>query len=308
MAHVNSGSNTQKESDLVMASHYINPQSIWNLFYEIYDGNEYACAGAMGNMQVESGLYSDQAENLWNNLTGKSDEWLTENINNGTIDLAEFLKRDWWVNAYGFGYGLSQWTTSARRTKLWDFTMNQGLPIDSEVGQFNYIKWEWLNSESSYHRLLDYMQRVDNILDATIYYCNNYEVGSWTDARYTNAVNWYNTFATGGTGRYGISLTTSGNGTATVNPRRANAGDTITLTANPASGETLIDIIARLVSTGEYMAIAVITGSQTFPMPSDDLSIYVEFSGEPPTPPTPIGTTKKHRMPIWMYPSLRRRI
>ena len=57
-----------------MASHYVDPSAIWNLFMEIYDGNEYASAGAMGNMQWESGLYSDQAENKWNDMTGHSDE------------------------------------------------------------------------------------------------------------------------------------------------------------------------------------------------------------------------------------------
>ena len=151
------------------------------------------------------------------------------------------------------------------------------------------------------------MKNCNNIHDATKYYCDYYEVGSWTDTRETYARNWYNLFAGGG--QYPISLTTSGNGTATVSPRSANAGETVTLTCTPATGESLVDIVATLVSTGAYMAIAVVTGSQTFPMPNDGVNIYVEFTGqEPPPPPPPAGTYQRHRMPIWMYPSIRRRV
>lgn len=307
MAQENSGSSTQKESDLIMASHYVDPSAIWNLFMEIYGGNEYASAGAMGNMQWESGLYSDQAENKWNDMTGHSDEWLTEGINDGEITLEQFLQRSWYVNSYGFGYGLSQWTDSDRRTRLWNFTIGAGEPIDNYHCQFDYIRWEWLDDDSPYHSLLTYMKNCNNIHDATKYYCDYYEVGSWTDTRETYARNWYNLFAGGG--QYPISLTTSGNGTATVSPRSANAGETVTLTCTPATGESLVDIVATLVSTGAYMAIAVVTGSQTFPMPNDGVNIYVEFTGqEPPPPPPPAGTYQRHRMPIWMYPSIRRRV
>lgn len=308
MAQENNGKSTPS-GDNDMASHYINPQDIWNLFYAIFDGNEYACAGAMGNMQAESAFYSDNAENLWNNLTGETDEWLTQNINNGNINLSTFLQRSWWVNAYGFGYGLSQWTDTTRRTKLWEFTISQGLDIDSQQGQFNYITWEWTNSNSHYNQFLPYMKSVTNVYDATKYYLKHYEVGAWTDTRYTYALHWYNTFAGSGGGDYYISLIRTGNGEATVYPTTANAGDTITLTCTPASGESLIDIIATLISTGMSMAIAVTTGSQTFPMPADNLQIEVQFSGDtpPPVPPIP-KQSKRHHMPIWMYPSLRGRI
>ena len=288
-----------------MASHYINPRDIWDLFYVIYNGNEYACAGAMGNMQAESGLYSDNAENLWNQQTGYTDEWLTQNINNGTISLSEFLQRSWWVNAYGFGYGLSQWTDTTRRTRLWNYTIDAGLDIDSQQGQFNYIQWEWLNTNSPYHSLLNSMISKRNVYDATRYYCANYEVGTWSDARYRYALNWYDTFAGGSTGSYYVSLNVTGNGTAHVSPTIAEQGDTITLTVTPAIGEQLVTLDARLVSSGQSVALSFQTGTQTFPMPADDVEITVEFSGTTPTPPLPSTRIEERKMPIWMYLCLR---
>ena len=278
-----------------MASHYIDPQSIWNLFYIIYDGNEYACAGAMGNMQAESGLYSDNAENSWNSMTGHTDEWLTDGINNGTITESEFLQTAWYVNAYGFGYGLSQWTDRTRREKLWDYTIDRGLPIDSQQGQFDYITWEWTDATSHYNQFLSYMQSVTNVEDATRYYCKHYEVGAWNSDRLRYANEWYNAFAGGGGTDYYLTLSIAGNGNATVTPTRANQGDTITLYTEPNTGETLDDIIAQCITSGQIVALPVQSGYQTFTMPNDNVHIDVIFSGT--SPPHPTGRTK---MPIYM--------
>lgn len=285
-----------------MASHYINPQDIWNLFYTIYDGNEYACAGAMGNMQAESGLYSDNAENLWNQQTGHTDEWLTQGINDGTITLNDFLQTSWYVNRYGFGYGLSQWTDSSRRTKLWEFTIDQGLDIDSQLGQFNYITWEWTNTDSYYNQFLSYMKSCTTVEQATRYYCSHYEVGSWNSNRLTYAQNWYDTFAGQQHDEYYIDLQTIGNGSATVSPSHAQTGEQITLDVTPAIGETLIDIEGRMMGSGQAIALSVQTGTQYFSMPNGNMYIIVTFSGTSPIPP-PTHFTK---MPLYLMLRQRR--
>lgn len=295
--HASSGSSIVLGDN--MASHHVSEQKVWDFFVALFDGNEYAAAGACGNMQVESGLCSDNAENLWNQRTGHSDEWLTSNINDGTIDLTTFLQRSWWVNAYGFGYGLSQWTTSARRTMLWDRTITLGLDIDDEDAQLGYIQWEF--TDGPYSSVRTAMIAATSIEEATRIYCDRYEVGTWTTARLTNATHFYDTYATGDTRKF-ITVRTSGNGTAVANPNRANAGETIELTCTPATGESLLDIIGTTV-TGYSVALAVQL-YQTFPMPSESMYIDVEFTGTPPTPPTPTGIKRKG-MPIWMYPSLR---
>ena len=180
------------ESELTMASHYIQPREIWDLFMGIYANNEYAAAGAMGNMQEESGFYSDNAENKWNQEFGHSDEWLTERINDGRIDLQEFLKPEWWVNQWGFGYGLSQWTDTTRRTQLWNYTIGSGADIDDKQAQFSYIEWEWLSSQSSYNQYLNYMRNATSVSDACRYYCRYYERGSWNSRRLTYANHYTN--------------------------------------------------------------------------------------------------------------------
>ena len=279
-----------------MASHHASEQLVWDTFMSIFGGNEYAAAGACGNMQAESGLYSDNAENSWNSMTGHSDEWLTERINDGRIDLTEFLKRDWWVNAYGFGYGLSQWTDTTRRTRLWDWTITAGYDIDSVERQLAYITWEWTDSSSYYNRFLNDMKAMTSIEDATRYYCKHYEVGQWTSARLTYAERFYSTYATG---TMHISVSVAGNGIATVDDYFPQAGDTITLTCTPASGETLIDIEGRTIS-GYSVALDPTLLQQTFTMPNESIVIYVTFSGTPPTPV--ITANKRKHMPIWMYP------
>lgn len=285
-----------------MASHHVSEQKVWNFFMSIFGNNEYAAAGACGNMQHESGLFSDNAENAWNNLTGHSDEWLTQNINDGTIDLTEFLQRSWWVNSYGFGYGLSQWTDTTRRTMLWNRTRGVGLDIDNEDAQLNYIRWEFTDTSSYYNQFLQGMIDCTSVEEATRYYCANYEVGAWSSNRLTFANYFYNTYGSGATGDYRIFLTVDGNGTATVVPPTVNTGDTYDLTCTPASGETLLDIIAVETDTGMSVAIPVQTGTQTIPFnSSSDISIRVIFSGTPPTP----TRYDEHRMPIWMYPFMK---
>ena len=44
----------------------VSDQDIWNFFLNLFGGNEYAAAGACGNMQAESGFYSNNCENSWN--------------------------------------------------------------------------------------------------------------------------------------------------------------------------------------------------------------------------------------------------
>lgn len=296
-----------------MASHHVSEQKVWDFFVTLFNGNEYAAAGACGNMQHESGLYSDNAENSWNDMTGHSDEWLTERINNNltgespVVTLSEFLQESWYVNNYGFGYGLSQWTTSGRRTALWNRTISAGYDIDNEDKQLEYIQYEF--TEGAYSSVRTAMINATTIREATRIYCNRYEVGSYNTNRLTYAQYFYDTYAGGTTGEYHISVVVEGNGTAYVVPSYVNYDDTYDLTVLPASGESLVDIIAREVDTGMVVAITVQTGTQTIPMHSNsDIIITVTFTGDTPTPPTPTPTKKaKKGMPIWMYPMFKRR-
>lgn len=296
-----------------MASHHVSEQKVWDMFYALFNNNAMAAAGACGNMQWESGLYSDNAENLWNNTFCHSDEWLTERINNSIsstepyITLATFLQESWYVNAYGFGYGLSQWTTASRRTQLWNRTISIGLDIDDEDAQLNYIKDEF--TTGAYQNVRTEMIGATTVLEATQTYCRKYEGGSWDYRRYSDnngnkgALYFYKKYATDS---LSISLAVTGNGIASVSNYFPTYGEMVDLYAIPNQGETLNDIYARTV-TGDPMALSVVE-QQTFPMPAESIIIYISFSGStPPQPPTPTPAyTKRKHMPIWMYPLLRK--
>lgn len=293
-----------------MASHHVSEQKVWDFFMALFNGNERAAAGACGNMMHESGLYSDNAENSWEHLTGHTDEWLTQGINDGSISLSQFLQKSWYVNKYGFGYGLSQWTDETRRTLLWNRTKGQGLDIDDEDAQLAYINWEFTSPDSYYSQFRQGMIDCTTISQATHYYLDNYEVGAWNDDRLTYANYFYETY--GSSSGMVVILSVIGNGTASVSDYTPQPYDTITLTCTPATGETLIDIDAREISTGYSIAVQLITGSQPIPLQDKSISITVTFSGEtPPTPPEPPVPPLKqnylqNNMPIWMYPCFRK--
>ena len=289
-----------------MASNRISEQTVWDFFVALFNGNEYAAAGACGNMQSESGLYTDNCENSWNSLTGITDEEATQNCNDGTWDLDYFLydnttstdRSSWWVNSYGWGYGLSQWTTTSRRTRLWELTIGSGYDIDNGERQLLLIEEEF---NGAYSSVKESMINATSVEEATRIYCNSYEVGTWSDTRLTYANYFYETYAGSGTG-YLTTINVEGNGTATASPVRAEEGATVALTAVPNTGATFdgFTVISGGVSIDTPSLLQA-----TFVMGTSNVVIQANFSGGSPTP-TPTGDkTKKHKMPIWMYPSVR---
>ena len=305
----------------------ISDQDIWNFFLNLFGGNEYATAGACGNMQAESGFYSNNCENKWNNKTGISDEQATQKINSGEWDLNYFLYDNaspprytsWWVNNYGWGYGLSQWTDTTRRTRLWERTIGKGIPIDDIQAQLDYITWEF--TEGKWAGVRTTLSQVTSVDDAVQIYCNQYEGGTPNQSRYTNAHDFYNRFA-GGSSGYSIKITPHGNCNpfATLHLNEgidkqifyADAGTDIFIHANVGEGDYFQLWVADTPST---LVIDVPTGANTFfTMPASKVEITCQCTGEtptptpyPPVPPQPIYEPYKppHRMPIWMYPSLR---
>lgn len=301
----------------------ISDQDIWNFFLNLFGGNEYASAGACGNMQAESGFYTNNAENKWNDKTGHSDEWLTTRINNnltGTepkISLTEFLQRSWWVNGYGFGYGLSQWTDTQRRTILWNRTIDSGIPIDDTQAQLDYIKWEFTGGRWAGVRTA--LMQCTSVDQAVKIYCHDYEGGTPNQSRYTYAHDFYDRFAGQGTG-YPIRLHAQGN----CNPfATLHLNDTIDQQIF-YSDEGVDIFIHANVGEGDYFEvwtvdsggvnIDVVTSENTFfTMHANAVDITAHATGTtpepppyPPVPPVPIlYPNKRHHMPIWMYPTLR---
>ena len=101
-----------------------------------------------------------------------------------------------------------------------------------------------------------------------------------------------------------IDVIVEGNGTAYVSNSDPVDGETVTLTCDAATGETIDDVEAW-DSSAHPVAFAPVQ-SQSFVWYDSTyggaLTIKVTFSGTTPPKPT---TTKRKRMPIWMYPCLR---
>ena len=100
-----------------------------------------------------------------------------------------------------------------------------------------------------------------------------------------------------------ITVNYSGNGIAYVTDYDPAIGDIVTLYCIPAEGETLEDVYA--VDLGGHSIALGVVQEQSFEYNYDGMIITVEFSGTIPPQPT-TSTYVKHKMPIWMYPSLRR--
>lgn len=126
--------------------------------------------------------------------------------------------------------------------------------------------------------------------------------------RRSRARHWFNEFSGGG-GEYRVNVDITGNGTVTVIPRTANAGESVMLECLPNGEDILLDIYAT-DSQGQAFALQV-WELQYFTMPASNLLIRVTFTGEtpiPPEPPTPVfDRNERKHMPIWMYPSMRNR-
>ena len=104
-----------------------------------------------------------------------------------------------------------------------------------------------------------------------------------------------------------IDVVVVGNGYAYVSNSDPVDGETVTLTCDAATGETIDDVEAW-DSSAHPVAFAPVQ-TQSFVWYDSTyggaLTIKVTFSGStPPTPPT--STAKRKRMPIWMYPMFRK--
>ena len=308
----------------------VSDQDIWNFFLNLFGGNEYAAAGACGNMQAESGFYSNNCENSWNK-DHLSDEAATEKINSGEWDLNYFLYDSasppkyvgWWVNNYGWGYGLSQWTTTSRRTELWNRTRGQGLGIDDIQAQLNYIRDEFTGNASSgdWSGVRTAMINANSVDEAVSIYCRQYEGGTPVQARYTYAHDFYDRFAGHASG-FPITITANGNCRpyASLHLNEgidkqifyAEAGTDVFIHANVGDGDYFQLWVADYPPT---LNIDMVTGANTFfTMPASKVNITCQCTGETPEPPTPyppvppipiLNPIKRKRMPIWMYPCLR---
>lgn len=104
-----------------------------------------ACAAIMGNMQQESAFKPNNVEDRYHADTGKSDEYYTAAVDNGSYSRNDFM-RD---GGKAYGYGLCQWTFYSRKAGLYDFAKKRGVSIADEQMQIDWMMEEMHQSEYS---------------------------------------------------------------------------------------------------------------------------------------------------------------
>jgi N-acetylmuramoyl-L-alanine amidase len=113
-------------------------------FWKSKDLSDFAICGWLSNWGLESGFRSNNAQNSYMKKYGITDEEYTQRVDDGvwkTPDTNADFKTD------KIGYGLSQWTSSGRKTGLYDYIKSKGVSISDMDEQLNYANME-LNSKS----------------------------------------------------------------------------------------------------------------------------------------------------------------
>ena len=270
-----------------------------------YVNNPIGTVALMANLYAESNCSPNRLQgDVYGAPTYRSIDY-TNNVNDLSYTRAQFISDQ-------KGYGLAQWTIVARKTLYYDYAPIQSVGIGDINRGLGYLHAELRGDYASqgidYTNVLSACQNATNLHNCTDYVLDNFEnpaVPNYTEREQIADDLWTYFFGGGGSG-YSIYVTTVGNGSAFVVPTTVNTGDTYDLTVTPATGESLVDIVATEISTGQYIAIPVQTGTQTVPFNSaSNISIIVTFTGTPPIPPTPTLDIDEKHMPIWMYPFMR---
>lgn len=138
---------------------YKNDKLVWDmLMAEI--GNPYGVAGLMGNLNEESGLRSNNLQNSSNNRIGISDEQFTAEVDAG---IRPFVGNG--------GYGIAQWTSDGRQTKLEEKVHEKGVSIADLRTQVEFLIWEL---RTTYNLTLEVLKNAKSVEEAStrvlIYY------------------------------------------------------------------------------------------------------------------------------------------
>lgn len=282
---------------------------IWSYLKSISPFTDEGIAALMGNMWAESTCtpYACQPSRPKNIC-----EIYIEKVDNNVITRNQFINggcsSTGGYTSTQLGFGLVQWTASSRKQGLYDYIFPNYPSMDSHTIANIYYQLDYVVEELTNGGYTN----VGNVLSTShdINICSDIVLERYESpadqseavhiTRRQYSVDAYDEYA-GGT--LHITMNVTGNGIARVSNYNPVAGNIITLTCTPNSGESLVDIIATTVG-GQSVALDPTLLVQTFTMPNESINIAVEFTSYIPPTPVPTGTKKKG-MPIWMYPVLR---
>ena len=156
-----------------------NREKVWDALINI-GVTPAGAAGIMGNLHSESiGINSNAVEGLLINRY-KSEKYLTwpdgvydaktwdlytQRVDTGVISKQQFISpRRYTGVKHQYGYGLAQWTTAARKEKLWSYTKDKGKSISNIEGQIEFLVYELKNN---YPSVWSVVSKTSNINEAT---------------------------------------------------------------------------------------------------------------------------------------------
>lgn len=145
-------------------------QKIWNRL-RVAGMNAYGAAGAMGNLDHESGLNPKNLENLCERRlkeAGKqycTDETYTAAVDDGKISRNEFLHP---LSKKQYGYGIAQWTSAGRKGGLYDFCKARGVSIGDLEMQLDFYIKELKESYPAVWNILTTAKSVKEASDAVM--------------------------------------------------------------------------------------------------------------------------------------------
>ena len=163
-----------------------NAETIWLTLRQIYGYTDIATAAIMGNLQYESGLRSNNAENLYvgNNSSGTEDKDIayTNMMNNNR---AAFCDKDvaWSGQTNGslsiggkardgyVGYGLAQWTYHTRKAALLAFAKSRKKSIADLETQLQFLWKEMQN----YTGMMNVLRDAHDVLTASNVFLFSFE-------------------------------------------------------------------------------------------------------------------------------------
>lgn len=133
--------------------------------------NPYGVAGAMGNIEAESGLRTNNLQNSVEKRLGMTDEEYTAAVDNGSY--ADFCTDRG-------GYGLCQWTSAGRKTGLLNFAKSKGVSIGNEDMQ---IEWLLHELRTSYKGVLSALKGAKSVKEASdVFMCKFERPANQSDA------------------------------------------------------------------------------------------------------------------------------
>ena len=138
-----------------------NESKIWSTLKQI-GFTDFASAGIMANIFVESGFKPDNLQNSFEKRLG-SDADYTKKVNERVYTREQFANDS-------AGYGLCQWTYHTRKSALYDFCMCRSTKIDNIVDQLLFMTQECRNSG-----LFDRLNKCASPYDAGVLFMLNFE-------------------------------------------------------------------------------------------------------------------------------------